>query len=91
MMKPYTRGEAPDIIIPKRIPIQTPAKIIRCAAGNSRMNCKCGHFDFGVHVTPTVGQFAGTARVAELICLRCGTFYKLDPHGNLGGGKFNGD
>ncbi len=91
-MEPYTKGEAPDIIIPKKIPIQTPAKVIRCKAGNSRMNCaKCGHFDFGVHVRPSVMQFIGTAHVEELICLRCGTFYKTDPHGNLGGGNFNGD
>jgi len=76
---------APDIIIPRHVPIATPRKQIKCATGNARMNCgNCGCYEFGVHVRPD----QGTARVAELICLRCGRAYKTDPQGRLGGGNF---
>ena len=87
-------GVAPDIIIlhpdDRKYRLKVPRAQIKCKDGNARMQCgSCGFYDFGVHVSPSKGLFAGTAKVAEVICLNCGRFYKTDDHGNLGGGYFN--
>ena len=62
------------------------------AIGEFLMDCgNCANRDFGLHVKPRPlnSEFRGTARITEVICLDCGRVYKLDPHGNLGGGIYN--
>ena len=80
-----------DIIIHRNIPLKVPKYQIAPAIGDFLMDCgNCGNREFGIHVKPREqkSEFRGTARITEVICLDCGRVYKLDPHGNLGGGTY---
>ena len=79
-----------DIIIPRHIPLQVPKEQIAPAIGEFLMDCgNCGGREFSNHVKPREqGEFPGTARITETICIGCGRVFKIDPHGNLGGGTY---
>ena len=81
-----------DIIIPRNIPLKVPKEQIAPAIGDFLMDCgNCGNREFAIHVRPRdpKSEFRGTAHPTEIICPDCGRVYKLDPHGNLGGGLYN--
>jgi hypothetical protein len=80
-----------DIIIPRHVPLKVPKSQIAPAIGDFLMECgNCGNRQLNCHVRPreAKSEFRGTARVTEIICPDCGRVYKLDPHGNLGGGRY---
>ena len=80
-----------DIIIPRNIPLKLPKSQIAPAIGDFQMECSnCGNREFAIHVRPreAKSEFRGTARVTEILCPDCSRVYKLDPHGNLGGGLY---